>query len=79
MKEIREWAVTGFSDFDERAFAVGTFSCWLKASYTTPIFSVCLLSLSGKHALFCPLTRCREGEARLSQKGVFVVVLCFIG
>lgn len=29
-----------FSDFDERAFAVGTFSCWLKASYTTPIFGL---------------------------------------
>lgn len=29
-----------FSDFDKRAFAVGTFSCWLKASYTTPIFGL---------------------------------------
>lgn len=28
------------SDFNERACGTRTFSCWLKASYTTPIFGL---------------------------------------
>lgn len=28
------------SDFNEGAFGTPTFSCWLKASYATPIFGL---------------------------------------
>lgn len=31
---------TGDARMGGRAFAVGTFACWLKASYTTPIFGL---------------------------------------
>lgn len=67
LKEIQEWAVTSFQISMKVHSALEHFHVGSRR-LTLLLFLVCLLSLSGKHLMFCWPTLCREGEARLSRK-----------